>query len=158
MMNSIASLLGLILFLTGVIGFVNNDFLGMDLNFLHSVFLTLIGVISLFFGTRGTEFEARYLCLTLGIVFGVLAIATFLAGPGIASAGNAYIYTNHVLKLIHGQLEFTSADGVLCLIIGVVGCFAGFFSREKEIEIDMAFQKKQLAFQKKQLEFVKSRR
>ena len=141
MIKTITTILGAMLCLTAVIGFFNNEFMGMALNPLHDSMLLLMGAISLYFGINGTEFEARNMCRVLGVMFGLLGAATLMAPPGVAVPGDVSIESNNVLKLIPDALEYTTADGVRDLLTGVVGLIAGFFPREKEIEIDMAAHK-----------------
>ena len=138
MMKTITTILGAVLCLTALIGFFDQDFMRMALNPLHDAFLLAIGAISLYFGLQGTEFQARGMCKTLGILFGLLGAATLCAGAGTATVGGVEIEAGHVLKLIPGHLEYTTADGVRDLVVGLVGLLAGFFPREKEIAIDMA--------------------
>jgi hypothetical protein len=142
MMKTITNVLGAVLCLTAIIGFFNNDFMRMCLSPMHDVLLLVLGAVALYFGIRGTEFQARYTCRALGILFALLGIATLFAGQGTATAGNVEIMSKHVLKLIPGSLEYTMADGVRDLIVGIVGLVAGFFPREKEIQIDMAAKEK----------------
>lgn len=143
MMNLSANILGVVLCLTGLIGFFSNEFLGMALNPIHSSILVLIGAVSLWFGVQGTEFQARNMCRTLGFVFGILGLANLFAGPGVATAGGLNITTDNLLKLIPGQLELTTADGIRNVIVGFVGLVVGFFPREKEIEVNTKFQERQ---------------
>ena len=142
MMKTITNVLGAVLCLTAVIGFFNNDFMGFALSPLHNVILLVAGVAALYFGIRGTEFQARYTCRTLGVLFTLLGAVTFLGDPGTATAGGVNIKANDVLKILPGTLEYTTADGIRNLIVGIVGLIAGFFPREKEIQIDMAAKEK----------------
>lgn len=143
MMKTITNVIGAMLCLTAIIGFFNHSFMNACLSPMHDVMLLALGAVALYFGTRGTEFQARYTCRTLGVLFTLLGVATLLAGPGVATAGGVEISANDVLKLIPGHLEYTTADGVRDLIVGLVGVIAGFFPREREIEIDMAAKKVQ---------------
>lgn len=149
MMNFTASLLGAILCLTGLIGLFDHDFMGMVLNPLHDYFLLAMGAASLYFGINGTEFQARYMNRATGLIFGVLGVLTLMSGQGVANAEDVSLASTHVLKLFPGQLEYTAADGFRDLMTGFVGLLFGFFPREKEIEIDMAVQEKQLEMSKK---------
>lgn len=136
MMKIITNVLGAVLCLTALIGFFNNDFMKMDLSPLHCSFLLIMGAVSLYFGTQGTEFQARSMCRTLGIMFAFLGGITFFGNPGHATAGGVDIASDNVLKLLPGQLEYTTADGIRNLCVGLIGLCAGFFPREQEIEID----------------------
>ncbi len=140
MMKVITTVLGAVLGLTALIGFGVHNFLGMDLNPLHNAFLLLMGVITLYFSLGGTEFQARYMARVLGVLFTLLGLITLFSGAGTATAGGVNIFAHHVWKLIPGHLEYTTADGVRDLAVGIVGLIAGFFPRQKEIEIDMGSQ------------------
>ncbi len=94
----------------------------------------------MYFGTQGTEFQARDTCKTLGIVFGAVGLATFFAEPGVATAQGLELRSDDVLKLLPGHIELTTADGLRDLAIGIVGVMAGFFPRQQEIELDMKVQ------------------
>lgn len=148
MMKIITNILGAVLCLTALIGFFNNDFMKMDLSPLHCGFLLVMGAISLYFGTQGTEFQARNMCRTLGIMFALLGGITFFGNPGHATAGGVDIASDNVLKIIPGQLEYTTADGVRNLLLGLVGLIAGFFPREQEIEIDTKLDQARLKAEK----------
>lgn len=137
MMKKVTILIGALLCLTAIIGFFNHSFMRMDLNPLHDSMLLLLGAVALYFGFSGTEFQARYTCRVLGILFAALGLITLLAGHGVATAGNVNIAADHVLKLIPKHLEYTTADGVRDLLVGIIGVVAGFMPRQKEIEIDM---------------------
>lgn len=135
-MKLIASIAGASLVLTALAGFFNPTFMGMMLNPLHSSFLLLMGAVSLYFGIRGTEFEARNMNRVLGVLFSLLGLMTLLAGPGVAQVGEWQIDAQNVLKLIPGHLEYTTADGIRDLLLGVVTLAAGLLPREAEIAID----------------------
>lgn len=136
MMKAVSTALGVILCIVGVVGFFNHDFMEMDLNNLHNVILLAFGLVSLFVGINGGRREARTMCKVLGIVFGILGVATLFAGPGTATAGHVVIDAPNVLKIIPAHLEYTTADGIRNILVGVVGLVAGFMPRSKELEID----------------------
>jgi len=136
-MNLIANILGVILVLTGLIGFFSHDFMRMDLNPAHDILLIILGAISLYFGIKGTRFQARNMCRVLGVLFAILGVITLFAGTGVATAGNVNIPAAHVLKLVPGHLEYTTADGVRDLIVGIIGLIAGFLPRRQEVELEM---------------------
>jgi hypothetical protein len=140
MMKTITIVVGAILCLTGLVGFIAPEFMRMALNPLHDVFLLLVGAITLYFGISGTEFQARNTCRVVGVLFALLGVATLLAGSGLANPGNVSLQADHVLKLIPGHLEYTTADGIRDLLTGILGLVAGFFPREKEIQVDMTAQ------------------
>lgn len=141
MMKLITNVLGVMLCALGLVGFFNHGLLGMNLNPLHDVLLLLAGAVALYFGIRGTEFEARYCCRALGVLFALTGVLGFLAGPGtVTIAELAGRDASSLLKLIPGHLELTNVDSFFNMVVGVIGLVAGFFPREAEIKIDVAAQ------------------
>lgn len=136
MMKLVCNLLGLALLVTAIGGFCCHDWMGACLSPMHDAFLLLVGVIALYFGITGTEFQARYTCRAVGVLFTLLGAVTFLGGPGHATAGNVNLISSHVLKIIPHHLEYTTVDGVRDLVMGIVGLIVGFFPREQEIILD----------------------
>ena len=136
MMKAVSTALGVILCIVGIVGFFSHDFLDMDLNRLHDVILLAFGIVSLIIGIKGSNLAARNMNRVLGIVFGILGVMTLFASQGAATAGHVSIDAPNVLKLIPGHLEYTTADGIRDIIVGVVGLVAGFMPRDKEREID----------------------
>jgi hypothetical protein len=137
MMKLATTILGALILGTALIGFMNHEFMSMALNNMHNIFLLIVGAVSLYFGIRGTEYQARNMNRVLGVMFTLLGAATLMAGPGHTTIDGVNIVADHVLKLITGQLEYTTADGVRDLSVGLVGLVTGFMPREKEIEVDM---------------------
>lgn len=142
MMKTITNTLGVLLALVAVIGFINNGALGMNLNPLHDVLLLIAGAAALYFGTQGTEFDARNCCRALGVVFALLGVIGIFSGGGMVTLHDlAGRHASHLIRLLPGHLELGTADSVFNLIIGAVGLIAGFLPRETEIRVDMAAQK-----------------
>ncbi len=136
MMKLVATALGALLCFVGIIGFFSHSVLGMILTPFHDILLIVVGAVSLFFGMRGTEFQARYVCQTLGVVFTLLGVVGFIVGPGMVTLDGITYRDSNLLKL--PGLMLGTADSVFNLLVGIVGLVAGFFPRQKEIEIDMA--------------------
>lgn len=133
MMRTIAKILGTVLCLTGLIGFVSHEFMDMVLNPLHNLFLIAVGAIALYFGTKKTEREARNVNRVLGVMFTLLGIFTLLSGPGSSTVSGIDVSADHFLKLIPGHLEYSTADGVRDLLTGLVGMLA-FIPRQVDME------------------------
>lgn len=138
MMKTITTALGALLCLVGLVGFFSHHAMGMILTPFHDVLLVIAGAVALYYGLRGTEFQARYCCRVLGVVFALLGVVGFIVGPGMAVVDGVSFRDSNLLRLIPNQLMLGTADSVFNLIVGVIGCIAGFFPREKEIQIDMA--------------------
>jgi hypothetical protein len=142
MMKTITNVLSALLVLLAIIGFINHGAFGMNLNPLHDVLLLIAGGIGLYFGIMGTEFQARYFMRTIGVIFAIAGVIGLFAGAGTVTIESlAGRDSSHLLKLLPKHLEFGMADTITNLIVGAVALIAGFFPREKEIQVDMAAQK-----------------
>lgn len=141
MMKTVCTTLGVLLCALAIVGVFNQQFMGMALNAIHNLMLVIAGGVAIYYGTQGTEFQARNCCRTLGVLFGVLAAAGFIAGPGTATATGVAQRSADLLPVIRGHLEFTTADSFANAVFGLIGLISGFLPRQKEIEIDMAAQK-----------------
>jgi hypothetical protein len=142
MMKTITNVLSAALVLLAIIGFVNHGAFGMNLNIMHDVILLIAGGIGLYFGIRGTEFQARYFNRAIGVIFAIAGIIGLFSHAGsVTIADLAGRESQHLFKLLPHHLEFGMPDTITNLIVGIVALIAGFFPREKEIEIDMAASK-----------------
>jgi hypothetical protein len=142
MMKTVTTVLGAVLTLIAVIGFVNHGAMGMNLSNVHNGLLLIGGILGLYFGVLGTEFQARYFCRGLGVVLILAGLIGMFQGRGTTTLNQlANRNTSHLWYLIPTQLELGTVDSITNLVLGVIAAIAGFFPREKEIEIDMATAK-----------------
>ena len=82
MAKTIATLLGAVLLLVGIVGFVSPNFIGAHLNMAHNLVHIVTGALSLYFGLAGTLAGARAFDLAFGAVYALLGVAGFIAGAG----------------------------------------------------------------------------
>jgi hypothetical protein len=82
MAKRIATILGIVFLLVGVIGFVSRDFLGAHLTTPHNLVHIISGAVALYLGLAGSLSAARLFCLVFGIVYLLLGIVGFLLGTG----------------------------------------------------------------------------
>jgi hypothetical protein len=142
MMKTITNVLSALLVLLAIIGFFNHGAFGMNLNPLHDVLLLIAGGVGLYFGIKGTEFQARYFMRTIGVIFALAGIIGLFSHAGTVTIDSlAGRESSHLLKLLPKHLEFGMADTITNLIVGAVALISGFFPREAEIKVDMATQK-----------------
>ena|SRR5687768_2609512 len=132
MAKTIATLLGVVFILVGLIGFIAPGFLGTHLSMAHNLVHLISGAVSLYFGLKGTLAGARLFCIVFGLVYGLLGVAGFLLGgggqhtiPGITHGGP----DSRLLTVIPGVLEFATMDHVVHLLLAVLYLIGGFMTK-----------------------------
>ena len=118
MAKTIATVLGVLFLLVGLLGFAAPGMMGMHLSVAHNVVHLLSGALALYFGTKGTYDSARAFCIIFGIVYGLLGLIGFVAG------GTDYEFT-----LIPNQLVLGKMDHIVHVILGIVFIVGGFSTR-----------------------------
>jgi Domain of unknown function (DUF4383) len=87
MAKTIASLVGVVFILVGIVGFLQPHLLGAHLSAAHNVIHLVSGALSLYFGTKGTLKQARTFCIVFGLVYGLLGVVGLVVGelnlPGL---------------------------------------------------------------------------
>lgn len=131
MAKTIATILGAVFLLVGLLGFVTPGLLGAHLSTAHNVVHLVSGALSLYIGLKGTLSAARLFCLVFGAVYGLLGVVGFLAGgPGSVSPGMPGMETdNFILKLLPGALEFGTTDHVIHIVLGAIYLVGGLMTR-----------------------------
>jgi hypothetical protein len=80
MAKRIATLLGIVFILVGIVGFLKHDLLGAHLSMLHNVIHLVSGALALYFGLKGTLAQAKLFCLIFGAVYALLGVVGYLLG------------------------------------------------------------------------------
>jgi hypothetical protein len=118
MAKTIATLLGVVFILVGIVGFVSHDFLGAHLNTAHNLVHLISGAISLYFGRAGSLSGARTFCIVFGVVYALLGVCGFVLGSG----------TDWLLKL-DDLLMFGKMDHIVHILLGVIYLIGGLATR-----------------------------
>jgi len=118
MAKTIATIMGVLFLLVGLLGFAAPGIMGMHLSVAHNVVHLLSGALALYFGTKGTYDSARAFCIIFGIVYGLLGLIGFVAGG-----------TDCELTLIPNQLVLGKMDHIVHVILGVAFIAGGFSTR-----------------------------
>lgn len=134
MAKTIATIMGVVFILVGLLGFVLRDMLsdalGMHLSLTHNLVHLISGAVSLYFGTAGTISGARTFDILFGVVYGLLGLLGFLVGhqavptPGVPGPAG-----DNIWKVIIGHLELGAADHVVHILIAIVYLIGGFMTR-----------------------------
>ncbi|HEY0372774.1 MAG TPA: DUF4383 domain-containing protein [Thermoanaerobaculia bacterium] len=118
MANRVATILGVIFLLVGILGFVSPHLLGAHLSLAHNIIHLVSGAISLWLGMKGTPSAAKNFCVGFGAVYLLLGIAGFVLGSG----------AERMLVVIPGQLELGTMDHIIHVGLGVVYLAGGFMT------------------------------
>ncbi len=109
--------MGTILVVTGLIGFVVDDLIGLHLSYTHNAIYIATGALTIWFGFDSI-INAKRAAYTFGVVYGLLGLLGFLLGtPGLPSMG--YVVQDPALwKIAPEILEFGTVDHILHLVLG----------------------------------------
>ena len=118
MTKQIATILGGILIVAGLIGFVAPGLMGMHLSLLHNVIHLVSGALALCFGLAGSLSAAKTFCTLFGLVYGLLGVLGFiLAGPG------------GMWTIVPEHLTLGTLDHIIHAILGGLFLFAGLYQK-----------------------------
>ena len=133
MAKTVATLLGVLFILVGLIGFIAPGFLGAHFSVAHNLVHLISGAVSLYFGLKGTLAGARLFCIVFGLVYGLLGLAGFLlGGPGqhtIPGVPSGHGTDSRLLTVIPGSLEFATMDHIIHLLLAVIYLIGGFATK-----------------------------
>ena len=118
MAKTIATILGIVFILVGIVGFVSHDFLGTHLTMTHNLVHIVSGALALYFGLAGSLSGARLFCIIFGIVYGLLGVCGFLIGSG----------PGRILP-IDDLLMLGTADHIVHILLAVLFLIGGFATR-----------------------------
>lgn len=118
MAKTIATILGIVFILIGLVGFAVPGLLGAHLGTAHNVIHLVSGAAALYLGLKGTLSSARMFCLVFGAVYLLLGVAGFLLGTG----------GDRMLHLIPGTLEFGTMDHVIHVLMGGIFLVGGLMT------------------------------
>ena len=118
MAKTVCKILGVVLLLVGVCGFVKPDLLGAHLSPAHNAVHIVSGVIALYFGFAGTLAAAKTFSLIFGVVYMALGILGMALGTG---EGRMWMI---------GPLHLGQADHGIHILLGVIFLAGGLFTRK----------------------------
>jgi hypothetical protein len=118
MAKRIATILGIVFLLVGVIGFVKPDLLGAHLDTPHNLVHIISGAVALYFGLAGSLSGARLFCLIFGIVYLLLGVVGFLLGTGPDRTFD-----------VAGILHLGTMDHLIHVALGVIFLIGGLLTK-----------------------------
>jgi len=110
MAKTIATLVGIVFILVGIIGFFSMNLMGAHLTKGHNIIHLVTGVVSLYIGLKGSLSAAKTFGLIFGLVYLGLGVVGFLLGTG----------TDKMFTLIENRLFFGTMDHIIHIAIGAI--------------------------------------
>jgi hypothetical protein len=118
MAKRIATILGIVFLLIGVIGFVAPNFLGAHLNTAHNLVHIVSGAVALYLGLAGSLSSARLFCIVFGLVYLLLGIVGFLLGTG-----------SDRMFDVAGILHLGTMDHIIHIALGIIFLIGGLLTK-----------------------------
>jgi hypothetical protein len=119
MANRVATILGVLFLLIGVLGFILPHAMGAHLSQYHNIIHLVSGAVSLWLGLKGSSAAARNFCISFGSVYLLLGLVGFFRGEG----------ADRILAVIPGRLELGTVDHVIHVLFGAAYLIAGFMTK-----------------------------
>ena len=109
MAKTIATVLGVVFILVGLLGFAMPGLLGAHLTPAHNVVHLVSGAIALYLGLKGSLSAAKMFCLVFGVVYLLLGVVGFGAGTGddrmFDLGGILHLGTmDHIIHVLFGAI------------------------------------------------------
>ena len=117
MAKTVCKILGVLLLIVGICGFVKPNLLGAHLNTPHNVVHIVSGAIALYFGFAGTLSNAKVFSLIFGVVYLALGILGLVRGAGAEKMWAL------------GPLHFGEMDHLIHVVLGLAFLAGGLFTR-----------------------------
>ena len=117
--KKIASALGAVFIVVGLIGFAVPTVMGMHLSVAHNIVHLVSGALALYFGLKGNLAGARTFCILFGAVYGLLGLVGFVAGTG----------SDRMFTVIPDRLMLGTMDHAIHLVLGAVFLIAGLYKK-----------------------------
>lgn len=109
MAKAYAGIVGAVLLLVGIVGFLTPGLMGLHFNTIHNVIHVASGVIGLAAATMGGGSKSRLFAQVFGVVYTIVAVAGF-AGIG----------------MVVTMLDLNMMYNIIHVAVGVLGLVAGF--------------------------------
>lgn len=113
MAKTYAVVVGAVLLIVGICGFLTPSMLGMTFGKVHNSIHILSGLIGLYCGVAGRGKNAGAYAKIFGLVYTLIAIAGFAGWSG-------------ALHIANMSLHLSTAYNVVHVVVGIVGLAAGF--------------------------------
>lgn len=129
MAKRIATIMGIVFLLVGIVGFVAPGVGGFHLSTAHNLIHIISGAVSLYFGLAGTLSAARLFCIIFGVVYGLLGVAGFVLGKSDTPSMPGMAADDRLFKVLPGTLELGTSDHTFHILLGIIFLIAGFLTK-----------------------------
>ncbi len=119
MAKTIATILGIVFILVGLVGFAAPTLMGAHFSTAHNVIHLVSGAAALYFGLAGSLSAAKMFCIIFGAVYLLLGVVGFLIGTG----------ADRMLALMPGTLEFGTMDHIIHVLMGGIFLIGGLVTK-----------------------------
>jgi hypothetical protein len=126
MAKTIATLVGAVFILVGIVGFLAPTLLGAHLSTIHNIIHLVSGAASLYIGMKGTLAQARTFCLVFGIVYGLLGVVGFIVGTG----------ADRMLNIDAIGLMLGTVDHIIHILVGALYLFGALSTKAGAVTAD----------------------
>jgi len=114
MARNVCKILGVVLALAGIAGFVKGDLAGMHLTPIHNLVHLVTAAIALYVGYKGSDSHVRTFNQVFGVIYLLLGILGFAAPNVVASIIQAH------------STDGMATENVIHLLVGIVCAVVGF--------------------------------
>jgi hypothetical protein len=119
MAKTIATILGVVFILVGLVGFAAPGLLGAHLSPAHNVIHLVSGAIALYLGLKGSLSATKMFCLIFGAVYLLLGVVGFAVGTG----------ADRMFQVIAGTLELGTMDHIIHVVLGLIFLVGGLMTK-----------------------------
>jgi hypothetical protein len=130
MAKTVATIIGVVFLLVGIVGFVAPGVGGFHLSTVHNLIHIVSGAMSLYFGLAGTLRGARLFCIAFGAVYGLLGVAGFLLGTPGSPSMPGMAADDRLFKVLPGALELGTSDHTFHVLLAIVYIAAGLMTKD----------------------------
>ena len=130
MTKTMLDIIGTILLVLGIAGFVSPGMGGTHLSVAHNLIHIVSGAVALWFGLKGTVSGARTFSWVFGLIYGLLGVAGFILGqPALPATMPEMGSDPKLLTVIPNVLELGRNDHMLHVGLGIVFMATALMSR-----------------------------
>lgn len=124
MAKTVATLIGILFILAGLIGFAIPSLMGAHLSPAHNIIHLVSGAASLYLGLKGTLSAAKMFGFIFGAAYLLLGVAGFLFQAPYTEG----MHTEIVFRVIPGILELGRMDHIIHVVIGLAYLAGAFLT------------------------------